>query len=71
MLEPFLELMLDATDTVLTVIALMALWEGRTARGRQLLAQLLRKPERKSDLEGFVRDARRVRGQGSRETRGA
>jgi hypothetical protein len=71
MLEPFLELMLDATDTALTVIVLLALWEGRTARGRRLLAQLLRKSESKSDLEGFVRDARRLGGQGSRETRGA
>jgi hypothetical protein len=71
MLEPFLELMLDATDTALTVIVLLALWEGRTARGRQLLAQLLRKSESKSDLEGFVRDARRLGRQGRRETRRA
>jgi hypothetical protein len=71
MLEPFLELMLDATDTALTVIVLLALWEGRTARGSQLLAQLLRKSERKSDLEGFVRDARRLGRQGNREVDGA
>jgi hypothetical protein len=71
MLEPFLELMLDATDTALTVIVLLALWEGRTARGRHLLAQWLRKSDRKSDLEGFVRDARRLGGQASREVRRA
>jgi hypothetical protein len=71
MLEPFLELMLDATDTALTVIVLLALWEGRTARGSQLLARWLRKSERKSDLEGFVRDARRLGVQVSREIRGA
>lgn len=69
MLEPFLELMLDATDTALTVIVLLALWEGRTARGRQLLAHLLRKSESKSDLEGFVRDARRLGGEASRKIR--
>jgi hypothetical protein len=69
MLEPFLELMLDATDTALTVIVLLALWEGRTARGRQLLAQLLRKSERRSDLESFVRDARRLGGEASRKIR--
>jgi S-adenosylmethionine:diacylglycerol 3-amino-3-carboxypropyl transferase len=71
MLEPFLELMLDATDTALTVIVLLALWEGRTARGRQLLAQLLRKSDRTSDLESFVHDARRLGGQGNREVPGA
>ena len=53
MLEPFLELMLDATDTALTVIVLLALWEGRTARGRFTLAHWLRKTERGSDLETF------------------
>ena len=67
MLEPFLELMLDATDTALTVIVLLALWEGRTARGRFTLAHWLRKTERGSDLETFLRDARRLGGQGSRE----
>ena len=71
MLEPFLELMLDATDTALTVVVLLALWEGRTARGRQLLAQLLRKSERRSDLESFVRDARRLGGEASRKIRRA
>jgi hypothetical protein len=71
MLEPFLELMLDATDTALTVIVLLALWEGRTARGRQLLAQWLRKSDRTSDLEGFVRDARRLGEQGNRKVRRA
>ena len=70
MLEPFLELMLDATDTALTVVVLLALWEGRTARGRQLLAHLLRKSERNSDLEGFVRDARRLGRRGNREAHG-
>ena len=71
MLEPFLELMLDATDTALTVIVLLALWEGRTAGGRQLLAQWLRKGGARSDLEGFVRDARRLGGHGRRQIRRA
>jgi hypothetical protein len=71
MLEPFLELMLDATDTALTVIVLLALWEGRTARGSQLFTRWFRKVEKRRDIDGFLRDARRLAGQGSREVRRA
>jgi hypothetical protein len=71
MLEPFLELMLDATDTALTVMVLLALWEGRTAGGRQFFAHWLRKGGATGDLEGFVRDARRLGGHGSRQIRRA
>jgi hypothetical protein len=71
MLEPFLELMLDATDTALTVIVLLALWEGRTVRGSQLVARWLGKVESGRDIDGFLRDARRLAGQGSREIRRA
>jgi hypothetical protein len=71
MLEPFLELMLDAVDTALTVVVLLALWEGRTARGSRLLARWLGNGAKASDLERFLRDAGRLAGRGSREVRRA
>ncbi|HSA82542.1 MAG TPA: hypothetical protein VLE23_17125 [Geminicoccaceae bacterium] len=71
MFEPLLELMLDAIDTGLTVVVLLALWDGRAARASRALARWLRRIEKASDLDGFLRDARGLGRETGHEIRGA
>jgi hypothetical protein len=63
MFEPFLELMADAVDTTATLMAILALWQGRPVRCKEMVARWLgmRPAARLDDVEDFVREARRVR----------
>jgi hypothetical protein len=63
MLEPFLELLADAADTTATIIVLLALWEGRTARGRNVRMRWfgIRTTNRRIGVDDFLRAAWRAR----------
>ena len=59
MFGPFLELIVNAVDTAATVVVLLALWDGRSARGGRLLRWLGGQAAgTESDVEGFLRKAR-------------
>ena len=60
MFEPFLDLMADAADTTATLLALLAIWQGRAVRCKEILARWLglRPVERRVEVEDFVRKAR-------------
>lgn len=62
MFEPFLELMADAVDTTATLLAVLALWQGRPVRCKEMVARWLgmRPATRLIEVEDFVREARRV-----------
>jgi hypothetical protein len=61
MLEPFLELMMNAVDLAATLIVLLALWEGRTARGIGLIGRWLGMPSAAGggDVDRFLHEVRR------------
>ena len=62
MLEPFLELMVNAVDTAATVVVLLALWEGRRAGSRIRHFFGIRDARATGDVDGFLSEARRSRG---------
>lgn len=62
MLEPFLELMVNAVDTAATVVVLLALWEGRIAGGRIRRFFGIKDARGKGDVDRFLSEARRSRG---------
>ena len=61
MFEPFLELMMNAVDLAATLIVLLALWEGRTARGVGRIGRWLgiRSGIAGGDIDRFLHEARR------------